>query len=118
VPGTGEVARFPVETLGTHKDGNIEHNATSTGSPTATPGNKNLTKQPHSTIEGVPLEVVLLMNVGRCEREAQFHPWEATMMLRCMAFHWAATKNPEWCRYLGSLVFLDLIHVTEWSDRH
>jgi hypothetical protein len=24
VPGTGEVARFPVETLGTHKDGNTE----------------------------------------------------------------------------------------------
>jgi hypothetical protein len=35
VPGTGEVARFPVETLGTHKDGNTEHNVTSTGSPTA-----------------------------------------------------------------------------------
>jgi hypothetical protein len=33
VPGTGEVARFPVETLGTHKDGNTEHNATSTGAP-------------------------------------------------------------------------------------
>jgi hypothetical protein len=30
VPGTGEVARFPVETLGTHKDGNTEHNVTST----------------------------------------------------------------------------------------
>jgi hypothetical protein len=26
VPGTGEVARFPAETLGTHKDGNTEHN--------------------------------------------------------------------------------------------
>jgi hypothetical protein len=25
VPGTGEVARFPAETLGTHKDGNTEH---------------------------------------------------------------------------------------------
>jgi hypothetical protein len=50
VPGTGEVARFPVETLGTHKkDGNTEHNVTSTGSPTATPGNESLTKQPHST---------------------------------------------------------------------
>jgi hypothetical protein len=33
VPGTGEVARFPVETLGTHKDGNTEHSATSTGAP-------------------------------------------------------------------------------------
>jgi hypothetical protein len=53
VPGTVEVARFPVETLGTHKDGNTEHNVTSTGSPTATPGNESLTKQPHSTIEGV-----------------------------------------------------------------
>jgi hypothetical protein len=53
VPGTGEVARFPAETLGTHKDGNTEHNVTSTGSPTATPGNESLTKQPHSTIEGV-----------------------------------------------------------------
>jgi hypothetical protein len=53
VPGTGEVARFPVETLGTHKDGNTEHNVTSTGSPTVTPGNESLTKQPHSTIEGV-----------------------------------------------------------------
>jgi hypothetical protein len=31
VPGTGEVARFPAETLGTHKDGNTEHNVTSTG---------------------------------------------------------------------------------------
>jgi hypothetical protein len=39
VPGTGEVARFPVETLGTHKDGNTEeHNVTSTGSPTVTTG--------------------------------------------------------------------------------
>jgi hypothetical protein len=47
VPGTGDVARFPVETLGTHKDGNTEHNVTSTGSPTATPGNESLTKQPH-----------------------------------------------------------------------
>jgi hypothetical protein len=28
VPGTGEVARFPAETLGTHKDGNTEHNGT------------------------------------------------------------------------------------------
>jgi hypothetical protein len=37
VPGTGEVARFPAETLGTHKGGNTEHNVTSTGSPTATP---------------------------------------------------------------------------------
>jgi hypothetical protein len=36
VPGTGEVARFPVETLGTHKDGNTEHNVTSTGSPLGT----------------------------------------------------------------------------------
>jgi hypothetical protein len=27
VPGTGEVARFPAETLGTHKDGNTEHTA-------------------------------------------------------------------------------------------
>jgi hypothetical protein len=53
VPGTGEVARFPAETLGTHKDGNTEHNVTSTGSPTATPGNESLTKQPHCTIEGV-----------------------------------------------------------------
>jgi hypothetical protein len=53
VPGTGEVARFPAETLGTHKDGNTEHNVTSTGSPTATPGNESLTKQPDSTIEGV-----------------------------------------------------------------
>jgi hypothetical protein len=52
VPGTGEVARFPAETLGTHKDGNTD-NVTSTGSPTATPGNESLTKQPHSTIEGV-----------------------------------------------------------------
>jgi hypothetical protein len=26
VPGTGEVARFPAETLGTHKDGNTEYN--------------------------------------------------------------------------------------------
>jgi hypothetical protein len=34
VPGTGEVARFPAETLGTHKDGNTEDNVTSTGSPT------------------------------------------------------------------------------------
>jgi hypothetical protein len=42
-----------VETLGTHKDGNTEHNVTSTGSPTATPGNESLTKQPHCTIEGV-----------------------------------------------------------------
>jgi hypothetical protein len=25
VPGTGEVARFPAETLGTHKDGNTEY---------------------------------------------------------------------------------------------
>jgi hypothetical protein len=33
VPGTGEVARFPVETLGTHKDGNTEHNVTSNGAP-------------------------------------------------------------------------------------
>jgi hypothetical protein len=39
VPGTGEVARFPAKTLGTHKDGNTEDNVTSTGSPTATPGN-------------------------------------------------------------------------------
>jgi hypothetical protein len=39
VPGTGEAAKFPAETLGTHKDGNTEHKATSTGSPTATPGN-------------------------------------------------------------------------------
>jgi hypothetical protein len=31
VPGTGEVARFPAETLGTHKDGNTEHTVTSTG---------------------------------------------------------------------------------------
>jgi hypothetical protein len=31
VPGTGEVARFPAETLGTHKDGNTEHYVTSTG---------------------------------------------------------------------------------------
>jgi hypothetical protein len=53
VPGTGEVARFPAETLGTHKDENTEHNVTSTGSPTATPGNESLTKQPHCTIEGV-----------------------------------------------------------------
>jgi hypothetical protein len=53
VPGTGEVARFPAETLGTHKDGSTEHNVTSTGSPTATPGNESLTKQPHCTIEGV-----------------------------------------------------------------
>jgi hypothetical protein len=53
VPGTGEVARFPAVTLGTHKDGNTEHNVTSTGSPTATPGNESLTKQPHCTIEGV-----------------------------------------------------------------
>jgi hypothetical protein len=30
VPGTGEVARFPAETLGTHKDGNTEYNVTST----------------------------------------------------------------------------------------
>jgi hypothetical protein len=37
VPGTGEVARFPAETLGTHKDGNTEYNVSSTGSPTATP---------------------------------------------------------------------------------
>jgi hypothetical protein len=58
VPGTGEVARFPVETLGTHKDGNTEHNVTSTGSPTATPGNESLTKQPHSTIEGVQTKAV------------------------------------------------------------
>jgi hypothetical protein len=29
VPGTGEAARFPVETLGTHKDGNAEHNVKS-----------------------------------------------------------------------------------------
>jgi hypothetical protein len=43
VPGTGEVARYPAETVGTHKDGNTEHNVTSTGSPTATPGNENLT---------------------------------------------------------------------------
>jgi hypothetical protein len=53
VPGTGEVARFPAETLGTHKDGNTEYNVTSTGSPTVTPGNECLTKQPHCTIEGV-----------------------------------------------------------------
>jgi hypothetical protein len=33
VPRTGEVARFPVETLGTHNNGNTEHNATSTGAP-------------------------------------------------------------------------------------
>jgi hypothetical protein len=33
VPGTGEVARFPAETLGTHKDGNTEHNVTSNGAP-------------------------------------------------------------------------------------
>jgi hypothetical protein len=25
VPGTGEVAKFPAETLGTHKDGNTAH---------------------------------------------------------------------------------------------
>jgi hypothetical protein len=37
VPGTGEVARFPAETLGTHKDGNTEYSVTSTGSPTVTP---------------------------------------------------------------------------------
>jgi hypothetical protein len=37
VPGTGEAARFPAETLGTHKDGNTEYNVTSTGSPTVTP---------------------------------------------------------------------------------
>jgi hypothetical protein len=43
VPGTGEVARFPAETLGTHKDGNTEYNVTSTGSPTATPGHESLT---------------------------------------------------------------------------
>jgi hypothetical protein len=53
VPGTGEVARFPAETLGTHKDGNTEYNVTSTGSPTVTQGNECLTKQPHCTIEGV-----------------------------------------------------------------
>jgi hypothetical protein len=28
VPGTGEVARFPAETLGTHKDGNTEYSVT------------------------------------------------------------------------------------------
>jgi hypothetical protein len=33
VPGTGEVARFPAETLGTHKDGNTEYNVTSNGAP-------------------------------------------------------------------------------------
>jgi hypothetical protein len=38
VPGTGEVASFPAETLGTHKDGNTEHNVTSTGSPSKTAG--------------------------------------------------------------------------------
>jgi hypothetical protein len=53
VPETGEVARFPAETLGTHIDGNTEYNVTSTGSPTVTPGNECLTKQPHCTIEGV-----------------------------------------------------------------
>jgi hypothetical protein len=35
VPGTGEVARFPAETLGTHKDGNTEYNVTSTRCPLA-----------------------------------------------------------------------------------
>jgi hypothetical protein len=29
VPGTGEAARFPAETLGTHKDGNTGYNVTS-----------------------------------------------------------------------------------------
>jgi hypothetical protein len=62
VPVTGEAARFPAETLGTHKDGNTEYNVTSTGSPTATPGNESLIKQPHCTMghiwgcEGVPQE--------------------------------------------------------------
>jgi hypothetical protein len=60
VPGTGEVARFPAETLGTHKDGNTEYNVTSTGSPTATPGNESLIKQPHCTIEGVQTKAASL----------------------------------------------------------
>jgi hypothetical protein len=53
VPGTGEVARFPVDTLGTLTDGNTEHNVTSNGAPHRHPRQRKSTRQPHRTIEGV-----------------------------------------------------------------
>jgi hypothetical protein len=91
VPGTGEVARFPAETLGTHKDGNTEHNVTSTGSPTANPGNESLTKQPHCTIEGVQTSCSFAyqaLGTRHVDRGVGFVRYKERSALHAAFLHW------------------------------
>jgi hypothetical protein len=84
VPGTGEVARFPAETLGTHKDGNTEHNV---GPVIVTQCVVPLKATSHS--ESIPvLFVIVLIWVGTItvydrlqvvQVQAMIEPWKKAL---------------------------------------